>query len=410
MGARHRSCSRRSGASGGVRGPHHAGAHLFLTLAHPGDAMRTRTRYAAIVGGWTVVALVSTSQWYFFRLSSGHPAPWLPALLDNAASCWLWAGFTPVIAWLARHYRLERGLWWPNAARHALLGLGFAALDVAADVAMSPWISHGPRLSPLSAFFGKSFLNLFSYGAVVAITYAVEYHALFVERRIAAARLEKELLAARLHALESQLRPHFLFNTLHTVASLVRGRRNADAVRTIAALSDLLRSALRRDSTSEIPLREELAFVRRYLDIEQIRFEDRLDTRIVAEPETLDALVPSLILQPLVENAIRHGVERRAAPGRVLVEASRQRGALVLRVQNSSAGIPLAPGGQAGHGIGLHTTRVRLRHLYGTRQRCELTLTAEGGTVALVELPYHRTAPHAASAPPDHAAAASAGR
>jgi two-component system, LytTR family, sensor kinase len=362
---------------------------------------RTRIRYlvmagATIAGAWTLVAIISFSQWYFFRLSSGRPAPWPPALLDNLTSCWLWAGFTPAIAWLARRYPLERDRLLANAPRHLLFAFVFAALDVLADVAIAPWLAPGPRLPLTTAFFGKSFINLFSYAAVVAVVRAVDYHALFLERQVAASRLEGELASARLKALEMQLRPHFLFNTLHTVAALVRAGRNDDAVRTIAGLSDLLRSSLKRDGAQEVPLRQELAFVERYLAIEQIRFQDRLEARVVAGPEVLDALVPRLILQPLVENAIRHGIERRAAPGRIEVAAVRRNGTLVLRVEDSSAeaggGTP-APAA-AGSGIGLGTTRARLRHLYGERQRCELIPTQAGGALALVELPYHRTATH----------------
>ena len=356
--------------------------------------MRARARFLTIAGAWTAVAAVSTSQWYFFRVSAGRPAPWPPALLDNLVSCWLWGAFTPAIVWLARRYPLERRLWLANTPRHFAFGLGFAALDVLVDAAVSPWFSTGPQLSLATAFFGKSFINLFSYAAVVAVAYAVDYHALFVERRVAASRLEVELADARLQALEMQLRPHFLFNTLHTVASLVRAGRNADAVRTIAGLSDLLRAALRRDGAAEVPLRDELAFVERYLAIEQIRFQDRLRTRVAAAPDVLDALVPSLILQPLVENAIRHGVERRAAPGRVDVEALRHNGTLVLRVQDSSLGRGGRAGEASGGGIGLSNTRARLRHLYGERQRCELARTDDGGALAVVELPYHRAPAH----------------
>jgi two-component system, LytTR family, sensor kinase len=359
---------------------------------------RTRARYllivgAMIAGAWTLVALVSTGQWYFFRLTSGRPAPWPSALVDNLVSCWLWALFTPAIVWLARRHPVERGRLLGSVPRHLLLAGGLAAVDVLADLALAPWLSAGPDLPFLTAFFGKSFINLFSYAAVVAVTHAVDYHALFLERRVAASRLEGELAAARLQALEMQLRPHFLFNTLHTVASLVRAGRTTDAVRTIAGLSDLLRSALRRDGAPEVPLREELAFVERYLAIEQIRFQDRLEARIVAGPEVLEALVPSLILQPLVENAIRHGIERRAAPGRIEVAASRRHGTLVLRVLDSSDGGAGRGADTPGSGIGLSTTRARLRHLYGDHQRCELAPTGDGGALALVELPYHRTLP-----------------
>jgi hypothetical protein len=351
-----------------------------------------RTRGLIIVGAWTLVAVVSASQWYAFRLSSGHPAPWLPALYDNLASCWLWAAFTPAIAWLARRFPLDRGRWPRTALLHLLFALGFAALDVMVDLGLAPWLSPGDPARPvLATFFGKSFINLFSYAAVVAVTCAVDFHSWFVERRLAASRLEGELTAARLRALEMQLRPHFLFNTLHTVAALVRAGRNPDAVRTIAGLSDLLRAALRRDGAVEVPLRDELAFVERYLAIEQIRFQDRLEARIVADPAVLEALVPSLILQPLVENAIRHGVERRSAPGRITVAVGRRRETLVLRVEDSCGGDTPA-GGNGGSGIGLSNTRARLRQLYGERQRLELLATGGGGALAVVELPYHQAA------------------
>jgi len=248
----------------------------------------------------------------------------------------------------------------------------------------------GPQRPLLIAFLGQSFIEIFSYFAVVAIAHAVDYYALFHERQVAASRLEAQLLSAQLQSLEMQLRPHFLFNTLHTVASLVRTRRNADAVRMIAGLSDLLRSSLRPDAAAEVPLREELAFVQRYLEIERIRFQDRLRTRIKAGPEVLDALVPSLILQPLVENAIRHGIELRAAPGEIVLEADRQNGTLRLRVQDSSSGSSIVSPGRAGTGIGLSNTQARLRHLYGDRQHFELVATPEGGAVARIELPFHR--------------------
>jgi two-component system LytT family sensor kinase len=350
-----------------------------------------RARGPIIVGAWTVVAVVSASQWYAFRLSSGHPAPWLPALYDNLASCWLWAAFTPAIVWLARRYPLDRGRWPRTVPLHLLFALGFAALDVVVDLALDPWLSPGGPARPfLSTFFGTSFINLFSYAAVVAVACAVDFHSLFVERRLAASRLEGELTAARLQALEMQLRPHFLFNTLHTVASLVRAGRNPDAVRTIAGLSDLLRTALRRDGATEVPLRDELAFVERYLAIEQIRFQDRLVARIVADPAVLEALVPNLILQPLVENAIRHGVERRSAPGRITVAVGRRSETLVLQVEDSCAGALPSASATTGGGIGLSNTRARLHQLYGERQRFHLAATDDGGALAVVELPYHR--------------------
>ena len=345
---------------------------------------------AAVLGGWTVVALVAASQRYFFQVEVGRPIPFGAALVPALQSCWLWAAFTPAILALARRVRVERS----NAGRRLVLhlgfSLGFALLDGVLDTGLTRLLGSGPVHPISSAFIGNLLMNLVSYFAIVAIGHAIQYHGLYLERELAASRLQAQLLGAQVRALEMQLRPHFLFNTLHTVASLVRAGRTQEAVRTIAGLSDLLRAALRHGAPAEVPLREELAFVERYLAIEQIRFQDRLETRVRIEPDTLDALVPPLILQPLVENAIRHGIERRAVPGRVEVAAVRQNGTLVLRVEDSSSAPAAETERPDGNGIGLSTTRSRLRHLYGDRQRLELSGTDHGGAVVLVELPFHR--------------------
>lgn len=342
-----------------------------------------------MLGLWTLIGLFSAGQWYLFQLSRGASADWTVALFPNLASCWIWAGFTPLIVRLVRRVPFQRATWARALLVHGMLALAFSLADATIDGALARWFAvlRPPAASLLSLYFGQSFINVFSYFAVIAVAQALWYHALFTERQVAASRLEAQLLGAQIRALEMQLHPHFLFNTLHTVASLVRAGRNPAAVRMIAGLSDLLRASLRTDGPAEIPLRDELALVERYLAIEKIRFQERLETRVAAEPDALEALVPALLLQPLVENAIRHGIERRAAPGRVEVEACRRNGTLVLRVRNSSAGTPAAA--REGAGIGLSNTQARLRHLYGDRQRLEVSAVDGGGALALVELPYH---------------------
>jgi hypothetical protein len=343
----------------------------------------------AIVAVWTVVALAAAGQRHFFQVTVGRPTAFGDALLGSLPSCWLWAAFTPAILWLAQRFRIDRGNRVSTVALHTAFSVGFAALDAVLDTAIYGWLGAGPVHTVSSTFFANSLINLFSYFAVLAAAHAWHYHRLFAERELAASRLEAQLLGAQVRALEMQIHPHFLFNTLHTVAALVRAGRNGAAVEMIAGLSDLLRASLRSDGPPEVPLREELAFIERYLAIEQIRFQDRLATRVHAEPAALDALVPALILQPLVENAIRHGVERRAAPGRVEVAALRRNGTLQLRVEDSSTGGAPAGSGREGGGIGLSNTQARLRHLYGDAQRFVLAGNAQGGAVATVELPFH---------------------
>lgn len=351
---------------------------------------RRRWQVLAIVGGWTVVALVAASQRHYFLASAGRPAPFGESLWGALESCWLWAAFTPAILWLSRRYRIQRRDLWRTLLAHLALSVAFALLDAILDVAIGRALGAEPVHSVTATFVANSFINLVSYFAVVAIGHAVQYHALYVERELAASRLEAQLLGAQVRALAMQLRPHFLFNTLHAVASLVRANRNGEAVRMIAGLSDLLRASLRDGGPAEVPLRDELEFVERYLSIERIRFQDRLETRVSVGADVLDALVPPLILQPLVENAILHGIERRSAPGCVEVAAERRNGTLVLRVEDSSARRSSAPPEREGGGIGLSNTRTRLRHLYGDRQRFDLAGTPGGGAVATVELPFHR--------------------
>ena len=349
-----------------------------------------RKRGLLIFGIWTLVALVAASQIYLLRLSAGRPPEWGSLLIGSFWGCWLWAAFTPAIIALARRFPFERKQWGRNLVAHITAAIGFTVLDVLLTELVSRWIPMGPPRPLLGAFFSQSFLDILSYFAVVAIAYAVDYRAALAERTMAAARLEAQLLSAQLRSLEMQIRPHFLFNTLHTIASLVRSGANSAAVEMVAGLSDLLRVSLRREDGPEIRLRDELALVERYLEIEGIRFQDRLRTSIVASPDVLDALVPTLILQPLVENAIRHGIESHMAPGWVEVEARRHNGSLLLRVQDSSGESSHQQPRREGSGIGISNTQARLRHLYGESQRFTLAGSPDGGTTAVVEIPFHR--------------------
>ena len=206
-------------------------------------------------------------------------------------------------------------------------------------------------------------------------------------------RLQAQLAEARLDALRRQLDPHFLFNTLHAVSSLVE-RDPRGVRRMITRLSELLRHSIEVSGEPEVPLRQELELLGRYLDIMPVRFQGRLEVETRVDDRALDALVPNLILQPLVENAIKHGVEQLTGPGRICIEAEHADGQVVLRVRDNGpgvdggvpAGAPLAtrPGR-----VGLRNTVARLEQLYGTEQRFTLRLAEDGGAVAEVRLPYH---------------------
>ena len=231
-------------------------------------------------------------------------------------------------------------------------------------------------------------LDLLIYGATIGMSYAVSYYFRFREREFRASQLESQLAQAQLQTLKMQLHPHFLFNTLNAIAGLVRDSRNKAAVNMLAGLSDLLRYTLENAGKQQVPLREELEFLELYLDIQQMRFSDRLRVELHIEPETLSALVPNLILQPLVENAIRHGISRRAAAGLVGVSANRDGGDLHIRIYDDGPGLKQDNGNRMVEGVGLSNTRARLKQLYSGEQNFSLAERPNGGVEAVLIIPF----------------------
>jgi two-component system LytT family sensor kinase len=240
--------------------------------------------------------------------------------------------------------------------------------------------------------FGKLLISytlsdIFKYWIVVLGYLGWHYYRAYRERERQTAALATELVQARLQALRMQLNPHFLFNTLNTISALIH--ENPDAAdRMIVRLSELLRRTLDRGDVQEVPLREELEFLRSYLEIEQMRFPDRLTVTFDIEPKTQDLLVPHLILQPLVENALRHGILPREEAGRVEISARVVDGQrLELKVRDNGNGLPATNGSPEREGIGLQNVRSRLAQLYGAAQQLEIGNASTGGVEARVRLP-----------------------
>ena len=261
-------------------------------------------------------------------------------------------------------------------------------------VQMHPGSKAPPRLQGMQNWrVWSSLLDLLAYGAVAGLAHAVHFYRRFREREHRALVLESNLANARLDVLRAQLQPHFLFNSLNAIAALLRrDPRLAEA--TLMSLSELLRLALRQSERQEIALREELEFVRRYLEIQQTRFGDRLRVEEDIEAGALDCAVPALLVQPLVENAIRHGLEPDGNAGLVRLTAHERGGRLVLTVEDDGAGFA-AIGGSApvGTGIGLANLRARLKALYGTGQALELGPRAGGGVTVRIEMPWRAVTP-----------------
>ncbi|AHG93643.1 histidine kinase internal region (plasmid) [Gemmatirosa kalamazoonensis] len=358
--------------------------------------MSRAARVAFYVALWTLLALLSALQSAARWTQAGRAVPWAPLLADRFADWYSCALFTPVYFWLAVRAPITRRMWQRTVPVHlaatAVIVVLKYAMYVAAGIAIGSIDGTRGYLATLGQLLARSFVyESMTMWAVDGAVHAIVFYRRAQEREAHAARLRAELTEARMDALSAQLRPHFLFNALNVVSSLMhRDVDAADAV--LARLGDLLRRTLRAGDRHEVPLGEELAVLDDYLAIVGARFRDRLTTEVRAEPGTERALVPHFVLQPLVENALEHGIARRAGAGRVEVCAARLDGdRLRLTVADDGAGRAVdGADGAEGNGIGLTNTRRRLAALYGDAQRLTLADRAGGGLVVTVELPWRQ--------------------
>jgi two-component system LytT family sensor kinase len=345
-----------------------------------------------IIGGWALYWVLNAAQSYFGLVLSGAPIDWGTALLLQFPLAGAWFLFTPAILWLGRRFPLRRGtlLHLPlhiviSWAFVFLLDVGYAfhTANVMPPVVPRPLMRQAVRLFVLW-ILSDGLL----YWIVLLASYAADRQRRLRERELASAQLETQLAQADLQALKMQLHPHFLFNALHTIGALVRTADRENAVRVVAQLGELLRRLLEGASQQQVSLEQEVSFIRSYLEIEQIRFRDRLKVTFDVPADLLPAVVPHLILQPLVENAIRHGIAPHSFAGLVSVSARRVDGHLELLVRDDGPGFNGADGGSAHTGIGLSNTRARLQRLYGGDYRLEMANGAGGGFEARLVIPF----------------------
>ena len=341
-------------------------------------------------GFWTLVAVICAAQVWMSMLTHGHSLARIVLYQTVVWDAWILIGFA--VSALARRLplTLPRTL---NVLVHVLTGCVVGLLHAAWWVACMLVIRPYDRMNPtdfavpfVSIAFSQLPTELLLYSLVAFAAHASVYYARYREREVRAAQLEKSLAEARLQALELQIQPHFLFNTLNTVSALVRTGQLDQAVAMIAGLSDLLRYALDRAGNQRVTVDEEAGMLRRYLEIQRLRFADRLTFEIDVAGDAHRAAVPVLLLQPLAENAIRHGIATSAGPGRVRVRAFRRDGA--LRIEMFNSGQLKAP---VPRGIGLTNTVARLQQLYGDEQSFELAGGPEGVTAA-VTIPWTEVA------------------
>jgi len=353
----------------------------------------TAPQWLWIVLIWTGVGLIDATQTVFPMRAQGMHHAWVRLFLTQVLNWLPWALATPAIIALTRRFALLHG----SSAQGYGVHLGaIVAIDVITaawvswlEVVLDPWLTPGIKDTFTALWFPKCFYELLPtlvlYGFVAAIVYVIDSTQRIAIQQMEAARLSEQLSKAQLNLLRQQMNPHFMFNALNAISGLVREQRNDAAVTTIVGLGDLLRRALQDSNRPQIALAEELDYLKRYLDIQQIRFGKRLDSVIDIPDELLPLQVPNMLLQPLVENAIKHGVEKSVSAVQISVSVSRTAGRLILRVCNDGPGLP-ANWGSSGTGIGLANLRARLQILYAGRFELKLMNQDSGGVEVLVSL------------------------
>jgi two-component system LytT family sensor kinase len=352
------------------------------------------TNWLLIVLLWLGLAFVASSFYYSYLTSYGKPVTWMSVARRQFAAYLIWgAVLTPSILWFCRRYPIDKATWRSALVRHVgaslAAGLVHAALRLPLDHFVYPEPGRHVDLSMLRGYFmANGYDDMWMYWMVVFLAHGLTYYRKYRDRSLLSAQLESQLAQAQLQALRLQLQPHFLFNTLHSISTLMH--RDVEAAdRMITQLSDLLRVSLESAGVQEIPLKLELEFLRGYLEIEQTRFQDRLSVVMNVDPEALDGCVPNMLLQPLVENAVRHGVAKRAGPGRIQVTARRTNGFLRLAVRDDGPGLGQMGELRAG-GVGLTNTRARLQCLYGAEHSFQAHDAADGGLEVEMEIPFRK--------------------
>jgi two-component system LytT family sensor kinase len=375
----------------------------------PGRAWGNRPWLIWVVsfGVWTLVALAASGSIYELYRSRGYPMSFASVFASELSQILTYAPLTPFAFALAMRFPIQRGNW----ARRSLLHLSFALAFSIAHMTlrgMTPYAAWDSKVGGFVSGIWNSqthifeikwqlFKNLFlsnvvdditgTYVPIVLVGHALSYYRRFRDRELHSAKLEMQLAKSHLQALKSHLQPHFLFNTMHSISALMLTDVGA-ADKMMARLSDLLRMSLESSGIQITCLNRELEFVAGYLEIEKVKLGERLNVVLDIAAETLDAQVPSLLLQPLVENAIRHGISRLSSGGNIWITASHDGHDLHLRVRDNGPGLVKAADAPSRAGLGLETTRERLQTLYGNNQSFEIHGAPNGGVEVYVRIPF----------------------
>jgi two-component sensor histidine kinase len=348
--------------------------------------------------GWTIIGCFYAARNIVVSVSQGRAIEWSRIVLYEIIYWQVLIVLTPVILWFARRFPVSRENWIRRLFVLTIFGLLIAPLQGFFESCIALFIEWGIRQTPTEELAQRlpaiertvlvsCFTGFTTYWMIVGVDYAFDYYRKFREREIKSTQLENRLAQAELQNLKMQLHPHFLFNTLHTISVLIT--RDAEkAKQMLIHLSDLLRITLDNSGAQEVSLKQELDFLGRYLEIEQTRFQDRLTVKTNVDAKALEARVPNLILQPLVENSIRHGIGRSSKKGIIELSAGVENKTLHLEVRDNGSGFSE---NEPKNGVGINNTKARLAQLYGEAHSFEITNLADGGALIEIEIPFRTT-------------------
>jgi len=361
----------------------------FPSITPPQRDAPVRLRWPVVLAVWAVPALLAALETYTFWRLSGRPfAAWRAAAMQSPA-WFVYAGATPLAFMLARRLPVRRPSLAKTLPLHLAVSLAVAVLYAGVATGAMWAFSPTPMPYPAGGMFWRWYvsslpLTTLTYFGLLGVAHAYHHHLEAQRRREEAGQLSAQLAEARLGALRMQLHPHFLFNTLNAIAVLARDGESRQVARMLTLLGELLREVLENDAEQFVTLEREVSFLRRYLEIEKVRFGDRLRVVERLPPGAMDTPVPAFVLQPLVENALRHGLASLAAGGTIELAAQVEDGTIELTVRDDGAGLP---GGRMEAGIGLGNTAARLRELYRGAASLEVAPVPGGGTMARLRLP-----------------------
>ena len=363
------------------------------------DIPRQRTflkrlaRLGIIWGIWIIVALFFSTQVFMMYYSERQPIPYKQAFLVQGIGCFLWALVTPLVLWLARRFRIDRHRWFRKVLIHFVISVALVTTLISLHFIIYMVLAgRAGSITPLR-LLGYLYPNLdrwlLVYWLILLMSHAFNYYNSYRKGELKASQLRTQLVQSQLEALKMQVQPHFLFNTLHSISALLS--KDTDGARKmITRLGDFLRLTLENSGSMEVTLQQEIEFLHGYLEIERVPFQDRLTTDIKIDPAVLDARVPNLILQPIVENAMRHAIVNSRS-GHVEITAAPRNGVVRIEVNDNGPGLQVdrTLETRRGKGLGLTNTQARLTGLYGTSARFEMTNRSSGGLTVMIEIPRH---------------------